>query len=743
MAPVVRPGISAFTLLGLTNPVAYVAGLSMTAITQTVTNAGISYSPIASALPFTTSGTFETIKFQAVKGITAGDLAVPNGSSKVVFVQPTANAQSRTSEKKMRDVVSIGDFGGLDDWDGTAGTNNYLALLRIYNDYPNGCTIVLPKLGTGIYMSNGAQYAAPKNGYVLVPDLGVSIYNMGGSIPILAAGVQVSRPLKIRNTTAQITQDNGPQDFKQVQDKASFLNAANGEAAKLKFISHLFATQLAVTWPNGPVATAAPFSNTADTTTWSANAAGFNLTTFPLRPGSVLSGYLADNAAGGAAYAGSWMAGVITDAGFSIVRQDASGGSLIVSVKSGTAAIVESGLTPPTTPSLTYRMLNALVAIRIHTPTSYSVLFNGIEVARIADAGGAILSAGLGAGFAQNANPAIVAGMSISQGEQSMGVQPQKIVIVGDSTSDPGMGCSWSDYLRQYLSGAGGSQFLSIKNIAISGDTSTQQLNRLTATTIAGYNYCLIQIGINDIQTGAPVQTLISNVTAMVAYCKNNLVIPIVGVPAMWYGQAEAMTAGNVGNATTNKEKGSPYRATLLRYLANAGVAVHLGSLSDYGAVIPELLNQPSIDSIVYDNIHPTSYGRMVMGNGWAKTLLGQIVPKATKALASRPMLASWFASNYAAAQIPDYSIDFDALRICGLVAATADPTSGQTMFTLPEVLRPTSSSTQIVSTASSSGVPSGTAFIQIGPSGLAQIYGAAAGTRYIYFSGSSIQLSP
>lgn len=71
MAPVARPGISAFTLLGLTNPVAYIVGLNMTTITQTVTNAGLSYSPIASAIPFTTSGTFETAKFKQVKAAAA------------------------------------------------------------------------------------------------------------------------------------------------------------------------------------------------------------------------------------------------------------------------------------------------------------------------------------------------------------------------------------------------------------------------------------------------------------------------------------------------------------------------------------------------------------------------------------------------------------------------------------------------------------------------------------------------
>ena len=63
--------------LGYMPPVAYASGLSMSAANQTVSYASNAYAPIVSALPFTTSGTFETMKFRLIQGVTGIDLATP------------------------------------------------------------------------------------------------------------------------------------------------------------------------------------------------------------------------------------------------------------------------------------------------------------------------------------------------------------------------------------------------------------------------------------------------------------------------------------------------------------------------------------------------------------------------------------------------------------------------------------------------------------------------------------------
>lgn len=69
--------------LGYAVPVEYVAGLSMTLPTQTVSFDGVVYAPKVDKLPFTTSGVFETDKFRVIQGVSGLDLASEIGASMV------------------------------------------------------------------------------------------------------------------------------------------------------------------------------------------------------------------------------------------------------------------------------------------------------------------------------------------------------------------------------------------------------------------------------------------------------------------------------------------------------------------------------------------------------------------------------------------------------------------------------------------------------------------------------------
>lgn len=68
---------------GYAPPVAYTAGLSMTLPVQTVNYLGQTYAPILSALPFTTSGTFEAAKFRLIQGVAQIDLVAEAGGAMV------------------------------------------------------------------------------------------------------------------------------------------------------------------------------------------------------------------------------------------------------------------------------------------------------------------------------------------------------------------------------------------------------------------------------------------------------------------------------------------------------------------------------------------------------------------------------------------------------------------------------------------------------------------------------------
>ncbi len=70
-----------FGSIGYQPPVPYAAGINLTQATQTVEYNDSVYAPLMTALPFTTSGTFEVDKFRLIEGVSRTALAGPGGFS--------------------------------------------------------------------------------------------------------------------------------------------------------------------------------------------------------------------------------------------------------------------------------------------------------------------------------------------------------------------------------------------------------------------------------------------------------------------------------------------------------------------------------------------------------------------------------------------------------------------------------------------------------------------------------------
>lgn len=98
--------------LGYAAPVAYAAGLTMNATTQTVSYNGAVYSPYQMYLPFTTSGTFEAAKFRLVQGVNGADLSSSLGSALIGHTaDPTdVTVPARRVDYKLRDWINVLDF---------------------------------------------------------------------------------------------------------------------------------------------------------------------------------------------------------------------------------------------------------------------------------------------------------------------------------------------------------------------------------------------------------------------------------------------------------------------------------------------------------------------------------------------------------------------------------------------------------------------------------------------------------
>lgn len=101
--------------MGYQPPVLYAAGISLTQPSQTVEYNGQAYAPIASSLPFTTSGVFEATKFRLIQGVSSADLGASGGAALVGFQQNQVGAVLRTLQNRMRDFVSVKDFGAIGD----------------------------------------------------------------------------------------------------------------------------------------------------------------------------------------------------------------------------------------------------------------------------------------------------------------------------------------------------------------------------------------------------------------------------------------------------------------------------------------------------------------------------------------------------------------------------------------------------------------------------------------------------
>lgn len=109
--------------IGYAVPVAYAAGISLTLTSQTVDYNGTLYAPKSSALPFTTSSWgADSAKFRAVQ-VTDANL--------ITHTPAGTGAVATTVQSKLREMVSIKDFGAVGD--GVADDTNAFTLAMASN----------------------------------------------------------------------------------------------------------------------------------------------------------------------------------------------------------------------------------------------------------------------------------------------------------------------------------------------------------------------------------------------------------------------------------------------------------------------------------------------------------------------------------------------------------------------------------------------------------------------------------
>lgn len=72
-----------FRRTGYEVPVAFASGIAVSRVTQTVTYSGVTYHALATAIPFTTTGTFNPAQWELISGVSRQELGAEYGSSLV------------------------------------------------------------------------------------------------------------------------------------------------------------------------------------------------------------------------------------------------------------------------------------------------------------------------------------------------------------------------------------------------------------------------------------------------------------------------------------------------------------------------------------------------------------------------------------------------------------------------------------------------------------------------------------
>lgn len=627
-------------------------------------------------------------------------------------IQATGVAPGRW-KRPLGDIVDIRKYGGIDDDDGSLTTVNSKASFAKAFQYLNsigGGTLYLPKTKTGGYFINGDDTTPITSNIKIVADEGVYlriIYSGGiSNSPFANNNLKYNRELK------KIMQNFGftSYGYSDVLPKPSeHLNTLTQKSGILSIPKVLSGNDFKIMDFSNTNAVVAPIGV-------SGNAISFNANSKTI--GAVKHAKIGDEIFGllSASAGGYFFVGVVTMSGFAIVKQHNETQEVSLDEQNiGTSPILK-GIQYSSMNQQRDLFNNSLMSIKILSARTFQVLCNGLVISTHT-ARSNILGVAFGA---ENINDTIFfSQMSVVSGNSLGGSKPLKIIGCGDSISDNNVQYSQYRIMASILQSAG-IQLETLNNIAVAGETSGQQLARLQLID-AGYDYILIQVGVNDIQGGVSFETFVSNITAMINHAKSVGATPIVGIPTGFYSLAEAQANGQSGGQnTTNNTSIHTYRALLIRAVADAGALINLQSFKNYGAITAKWLSTTDadlvIDPILTDNIHPTPYGAKQLGLSWAETIIGAIhSPDISISQPFEEIPTSWLKNGFGTVQRPYIrgNILKGVIDLTGGSNAEANP-----FMQLPPHFRVSETAMFPVVCINSSGLPIGISTMYIGIDG-------------------------
>jgi len=185
-----------------------------------------------------------------------------------------------------------------------------------------------------------------------------------------------------------------------------------------------------------------------------------------------------------------------------------------------------------------------------------------------------------------------------------------------------------------------------LNNYAVSGQNISQQKILCTTPNIQSSDIVIIDIGTNDIQANTNEDAFANDLRDMVDVCLASEKRVIIGLPDLFYTQAQS---GARGQLTSNYQMHKGIRAKCMSVATEKGV-YFLDKAQILGPILAQYVN-PSIsgsftsldlDPILYDNIHPTTYARMLIGKDYAKAILAVLMDHPDKYKGKENYLSKW-----------------------------------------------------------------------------------------------------
>ncbi|MGK4326861.1 GDSL-type esterase/lipase family protein [Citrobacter freundii] len=663
------------------------------------------------------------------------DLKNDNGTNNINGTTDATGSVARNLSDIISDNKNLHSFGGMDDFYGTnvsSATNNKDAFAKYFtylNSIGGGVLrLIKTKNGTGRYLINGDDNTTVSSTIKIVADEGVSIhiiYSGGASnSPLVNTSIQANRQIKIQYINFGFTSYIG----KNVQTPLGEIlpTISNADAVFSNPSSINGTTDLKVLKLSNINVAVSPVSSSSDSIVMAGGGVPTVASATAVTGDEVMS--LISSTAGGV-----FLAGVITANGYAYFAQDSSTQS--VKLVDGTEGL------SPVLQGVPYALMNqqrdlfnnSLLSVKVTSARSFSLLVNGLSVGSYGTRSNIV-----GVCFgAENINTNItVSQMSKVSGRSFSGSKPLKIIICGDSISDTNVQYSHAKYLQMIL-GSAGINIAEINNIAVAGETAAQQYARLQ-TVGSGYDLCLIQVGVNDIQGGTSFSSFDSTIQGMVNYSKGIGAQPIVALPTSFYSKAEAQANGQSGGQNTqNNASIHSYRALLIRSVASAGGLINLETMKGYGAMTAKWLSLTPYavsDSIVADNIHPTPYGSMMLALGWARSILGWLCrPDTTLSDPRESMPAAWLSSGFGLTSVPKVK----GREFSGVLSLHATSNNdGAVAFKLPPTFSISSVVMRTVTAINASNLPVGVCNLYVGTNGNCYFFNLPAGTTQVSLDG-------